>query len=98
MLPGKLEAFEACLESTLAMCFCTEITKPGFVQRAPWELSVPVGSMPFAKESPSTLGQWIVFHLCSVEPLEVTWELSGGDRVKRQAEKKGQCHLPVAHK
>lgn len=54
--------------------------------------------MPFAKESPSALGQWIVFHLCSVEPLEVTWELSGGDRVKGQAEKKGQCHLPVAHK
>ena len=35
MLPGKLEAFEACLESTLATGFCTEIRKPGFVQRAP---------------------------------------------------------------
>lgn len=35
MLPGKLEAFEACLESTLAVSFCTEITKPGCVQRAP---------------------------------------------------------------
>ena len=98
MLPDKLEASEACLESTLAMCFCTEITKLDFVQRAPWELSVPVGSMPFAKESPSTLGQRIVSHLCSVGPLEVLWEPSAGDRVKRQAEKKGQCHLLVAHK
>lgn len=35
MLPGKLEAFEACLEPTLALSFCTEITKPGCVQRAP---------------------------------------------------------------